>query len=325
MTTVEPQTAEAVLKAVEDVIASQEPQPPVKPPHRVPFHWPPHPVSKDFHVLPSDWTGHAELKAFGQVFDVEIARTAQGVFGRIVRIWNEARGSSVEEVLVLLEAGAKPYLERKREIALVLGTGELDTGTIADLPPSDLVRLLYSRDRDIAHEAQLAIETQASSGIFSDALNRILEDDRHPLRRSAQWCVLDMYEDLPSFAPGQSEQDRAVSAIKRLIIGADDDFARTVYKAGVVLGGHICTQAAAEALYACAARAKKYGRRSAIHALFHLAEWMPSQKVQILETLERATVDDPEPLLREFASSMARDVRAGAYEHMTEPGFPEED
>jgi len=297
---------------------------PVKPKHRVPFHWPPHPISKDYHVLPSDWTGKTELVAHGETFDVDIARTAQGVFGRIDKVWNEARADTVEDMLAHLVKGAEPYFRRQFDIGTTLGTTQRYTEKISRLEPTDQVKLLYCPDRDVAHEAQLAIETRASTGLFAPALVLILRDDRHPNRRSAQWCVLDMFEDLPSFCPDPADQADAVDAIRALIWSASDDYARTVYKAGVVLGGHICTPDAAEALISCVTAPSKFGRRSAIHAVFHLAEWMPEFKQRILDGLDAAASSDEDPALREFAHSMARDVRAGSYEHMTEPAFPEE-
>lgn len=297
---------------------------PVPPNHRVPFHWPPHPVSKDFHVLPSDWTGKANIELNGQVYDVQIARTAQGVFGRIEKIWNEARGQSLEDVFAKLREGAAPYFARQDAISRTIGRQEAVVGRFADLEPLDQLKLLYCPDRDVAHEAQLAIETRASSGLYAPALILVLKDNLHPYRRSAQWCVLDMFEDLPSFCPDEAAQTEAVDAVRELIWNSTDDYARTIYKAGVVLGGHVCTAQAAEALLACVHAPSKYGRRSAIHAVFHLAEWMPAVNDRILSALDRAAADDPEPALREFAKSMARDVRARAYEHMTEPAFPEE-
>src|SRR5437016_734185 len=70
-----------------------------KPAHRVKFHWPPHPISYSFHVLASDWTGGATFEAYGEVFDVQLARTPFGVFGRCPEIWHEERGETEEEML----------------------------------------------------------------------------------------------------------------------------------------------------------------------------------------------------------------------------------
>ena len=230
----------------------------------------------------------------------------------------------MDEVVDRLRDGAAPYFARQAAISACLGRQGRFNGLVRDLTPAELVVLLYCPDRDIAQEAQLAIETNASSGIYSDALILVLEDDRHPNRRIAQWCVLDMFEDLPSFCPDPKSQSRAIDAVKTLIWSAGDDYARTVYKAGVVLGGHICTAPAAEALLACVEAPSKFGRRSAIHAVFHLAEWMPEYRERTVEALERAAKTDPEERLREFAASMARDVRSGAFDHMTEPAFPGE-
>lgn len=316
--------ADRVAQAVRAFLDATPASAPVRPAHRVPFQWPPHPVSKVHHVLPSDWTGNATLEAHGETFPVDIARTAQGVFGRIQGLWNEARGLTVEDVLVDLAKGAEPYFQRQTAIGRALGLPGRFTGQIKALGTAELIRLLYCEDRDVAHEAQVALETNASQGHACLGLITVLEDERHPNRRSAQWCVLDMFEDLPSLCPSPDAQSRAIGAIKNLVWSAPDDFARTVYKAGVVLGGHICTAESAEALLACVKAPSPFGRRSAIHAAFHLAEWMPDQKDRTIQALDEAGQSDPEPLLREFALSMARDVRSGAYDHMTEPTLPGE-
>ncbi len=296
----------------------------VRPSHRVPFHWPPHAVSFDYHVLPSDWTSKAQMEAHGEVFEVQVAKTAVGVFGRCERLWNEARGETLEEMLENLKEGCEPYFERQFAIGRTIGTDVRYDGLLQDLAPVDLVKLLYCSDRDVAHEAHTIIETRASSGVYSDALVEIIRDRKHPARRIAQWCVLDMFEDLPAFYPTREAQNRAVDAIKSLMWEAEDDHARTVYKAGVVLGGHICTDAAAAALIDCIAAPSQFGRRSAIHAVFHLNEWMPSRKGQILTKLRNAATSDPTQLLREFARSMVRDIEAGNTEHATEPVFADE-
>ncbi len=296
----------------------------IKPTHRVPFHWPPHAVSFDYHVLPSDWSSKAHLEAHGEVFDVQVAKTAGGVFGRCERLWNEARGDTLEEMLVNLKEGCEPYFERQFAIGNTIGTGVRYDGLLQDLAPVDVVKLLYCTDRDVAHEAHTIIETRASSGVYSDALIEIIRDRKHPARRIAQWCVLDMFEDLPAFFPTREGQNRAVDAIKSLMWEAEDDHARTIYKAGVVLGGHICTDAAAAALIDSINAPSSFGRRSAIHAVFHLHEWMPSRKGQILTKLRNSATSDPSQLLREFARSMVRDIEAGASEHATEPVFVEE-
>ncbi|HXH61296.1 MAG TPA: hypothetical protein VNI20_08045 [Fimbriimonadaceae bacterium] len=297
---------------------------PIKPTHRVPFHWPPHPISYDYHVLASDWTGKAQFDAHGKTFDVKVARTPMGVFGRCEEIWNEARGDTLEQMLDALREGCTPYFERQRVIAKTLGQEGLFEGQIIDLPALGLVKLLYCTDRDVAHDAHTIIETKASTGLFTDALIEVLRDRKHPARRIAQWCVLDMFEDLPAFCATPDSQNKAILAIRDLIWSAEDDYARTIYKAGVVLGGHVCTETAADALIACVAAPSRVGRRAAIHAVFHLNEWMPSRKDAILKALEKAASSDEEPQLREFAACMVRDIESGAAEHVTEPVFPDE-
>jgi hypothetical protein len=297
---------------------------PVKPAHRIPFHWPPHPVSLDYHVLPSDWTGKARLEAHGEVFDVSVAKTAFGVFGRADKFWNEARGSTEEEMLENLREGTEPLFSRQFAIAKALGRDGRFDCLIRSLGPVELLRLLYCEDRDVSSEARVEIEKQASLGVFLPALIRILRDETHPHRRSAQWCVLDMFEDLPAFARSDEAQQAAIDAIHDLMWSATDDYARTIYKAGVVLGGHVCTDAAADALISCIAAPSKYGRRSAMHAVFHLVEWMPERREQAAEALRRQIAVEPEPMLQKFAECMAADIEEDNVEHVTEPLFTEE-
>jgi len=322
-------TPEAIVEALQDFLQAtlrhaNGDTTPVRPSHRIPFRWPPHAISYDFHVLPSDWTGKAALELYGDRFEVGIARTASGVFGRLEGVWNEAKGESEEEILRLLAEGAEPFFARQFAIAHCLGKTARFEGTLRDLTEADLVKLLYCPDRDVAHDAQTEIEKHASTGIFTDALTLILKDRTHPHRRSAQWCVLDMYEDLPTFCKTKAQETEAILAIRDLIFEADDDYARTIYKAGVVLGGHICTHEAADALITCLKGPSKFGRRSAIHAVFHLAEWLPSRRGEIVTALKNVVSDDPEPILQHFAASIARDVDAGSVEHMTEPVFADE-
>lgn len=322
-------TAEAIVdelkKFIDDaVVAAGDKTSPINPGHRVPFHWPPHPVSADYHVLASDWTGRASFDAHGESFEVLVAKTPQGVFGRCEKFWNEAKADTQDEMLVLLKEGTEPVFKRQFAIGETIGIKGRYDGSLHDLKPADLVKLLYCSDRDVAHEAHTLIETRASSGLYSGALREILLDRRHRARRIAQWCVLDMLEDLPAFFHDAEGQREAVEAVCDLIWEAEDDFARTIYKAGVVLGGHICTEPAADALIACIDAPSKVGRRSAIHAVFHLAEWMPARKGQILTALRNAAANDDEPQLREFAQSMVNDIEAGDIDHKTEPLFADE-
>ena len=158
--------------------------------------------------------------------------------------------------------------------------------------------------------------------MFTDALIHILDDRTHPLRRIAQWCVLDMFEDLPAFCRSPEDEVKAVAGIRDLVWSANDDYARTIYKAGVVLGGHVCSEQSAEALLACMFAPSRVGRRSAMHAVFHLAEWMPEKRDEIVGKLKMASKNDSEPLLRTFAACMARDIESKAPEHVTELDVP---
>lgn len=295
-----------------------------RPSHRIPFHWPPHPVAPAFHVLESDWTGRAEVEIDGTPFAVDIARTPYGVFGRCEALWLDARADDEAEMLRELARRAEPLILRQRTIGSLLGLPGRFEGSIGDLPPTCLLRLLYCTDRDVANEARLEVEKRASSGLYGPALIAILRDRRHPQRRIAQWCVLDLLEDIASFFPDPEAQSGAIAAIRDLIWEAEDDYARTIYKAGVVLGGHVSNEPAAEALLGCLEAPSRIGRRSAIHASFHLAEWLPERRTQILSALERSAQSDPEPRLREFASSIARDIRNGEVDHVMEPLFEDE-
>jgi hypothetical protein len=113
----------------------------------------------------------------------------------------------------------------------------------------------------------------------------------------------------------------AVQAMKELIWSAEDDYARTIYKAGVVLGGHIPHKHGGPTLLECLNAPSKIGRRSAIHGLFHVVEWLPSMREQVVEALRRHAESEPDSALREFSTLMARDIAAGAYDHIPEPVF----
>lgn len=296
----------------------------IKPGHRVKFHWPPHPISYEFHVQAKEWTGKASFEAYGETFDVEVARTHHGVFGRCEALWHEDRGDNLQDMLENLRQSSEPLLSRQLTIAKTLEREGRFVGHISELPPSDLLKLMYCSNRDVAKEAQSAIEGEASTGLFLPSLLYILRDRRHPLRRSAQWLVLDLFEDLPSFAHTEAEQEQAGDAVRDLIWDAEDDYARTIYKAGVVFGGHVPTQLGARVLIQCLYAPSKIGRRSAIHGVFHIVEWAPQYKERIVAELRRVSVTDPEPLLQHFATAMANDVEAGALDHIQEPDFPDE-
>ena len=295
-----------------------------KPAHRVKFHWPPHPVSYSFHVLASDWSGTAIFEAHGVQMPVEVATTPYGVFGRCNAIWLEARGVSQSDMLDEMSRTAEPLFQRQFLINRTLEHEGPFTGHLRDLQPDDLLKLLYCEDRDVSNDARVEIETHTDVHQFTPALVSILRDDRHPNRRSAQWCVLDLFEDLPSFCRTLDEQVDAVQAMRDLIWAADDDYARTIYKAGVVLGGHIPHKLGGPTLLECLHAPSRIGRRSAIHGLFHVVEWMPSMRDEVVLALQRAGASETDSQLREFARLMSRDIAHADYDHIPEPVFPEE-
>ena len=296
----------------------------VDPGHRIPLKWPPHAVSHDFHVLPHDWTETITRDYLGEEFEIKVAQLPVGVFGRIEKIYAEAYGQDFAEMLRNLQLTIGPYLKREAQIAATLGIETRFEGKMRELPRLDLLKLLFCPDRDVAREAQIEIETHARGGLFTLGLIVALSNDNHPYRRVAQWCVLDMFEDLPTLVRDRAEEASAIEAIKNLIWTATDDYARTVYKAGVVLGGHICTEPAADALIACLCAPSKIGRRSAMHAVFHLVEWLPSRRGEVVTKLRNAAQNDPEEVLRGFASHMAIDIDRASHDHVTEPTFTEE-
>jgi len=296
----------------------------IDPGHRLPFHWPPHPVSHAFHVLASDWRGKGRIVIHGEVFPVRIARTQYGVFGRIDSLWLEAKGGDDETMYYALAKEAEPLFSRQLSIAETLGLAGRFTGSIRDLPDVDLLKLLYCRDRDVANEAKTAIELHASTGLFGPSLVEVLCDQQHPRRRSAQWCVLDLFEDIHSFCPTEAEETAAIRAMRDLIWNAEDDFARTIYKAGVVLGGHIPDRHGGPVLLECLKAPSRIGRRSAIHGLFHVVEWHPESRVTVVKALEEVAAHDAEPILREYAALMARDIAAAQMDHVGEPVFENE-
>lgn len=294
------------------------------PGHRQPFHWPPHPISPAYHVLTSDWTGKATLELDGETFPVVVATTPNGVFGRCDALWCEAKGDSVETMLENLGQAVEPLLSRQRRIAKAIGRPGRFAGSLAELSYADLLKLLYCEDRDVANDARIAIETHASAGVFAPALIEVLRDLRHPYRRSAQWCVLDLFEDLPSFCHHEAEQEAAVDAMRDLIWDAEDDYARTTFKAGVVLGGHLPATIGGPVLIECLEAPSKFGRRAAIHGLFHVVEWDPDQRDEVVAALRSHAKHESVPELAHFAAEMADDIAVGDADHVTEPLFAEE-
>lgn len=297
----------------------------VDPGHRVHFHWPPESVSASFHVHASEWKGRTSFEAHGEVFEVLVARTPYGIFGKCEKLWAEAKGRTQAEMLARLAEMCEGLFGRQLAIAECIGIAGRFTGTIADLPANDLVRLLYCPNRDIGHEALTAIETHASSGLFGSVLIEIIKDRRHRFRRAAQWAALDLFEDLSSFLPTPSQQRPAILAIRDLMWDAEDDYARVVYKAGVVLGGHVCTDDAAAALLDCLRAPSKIGRRSAVHAVFHLCEWRPELRDEVVSRLAEAVDVEENELLKDFGTQMVSDIAECQLDHIMEPLFPEEE
>lgn len=295
-----------------------------KPAHRVKFHWPPHPISYSFHVLTTDWTGRATFQAYGETFEVVVAKTPFGVFGRCEAIWHEERGDTEEEMLRRLADSSEPLFQRQMAINRCLERPGRFTGHLSELEAPNLLKLLYCEDRDVANEAASIIETHASERVFFPALLVVLTDRRHPNRRSAQWCVLDLFEDLPSFCNCPENELAAVQAMKGLIWDAEDDFARTIYKAGVVLGGHIPYVHGGPTLIECLKAPSRIGRRSAIHGLYHVVEWMPDMQATVVTALAESAAEDPDPQLRGYAERMIRDILREDGDHAPDPLFPDE-
>lgn len=307
----------------------------LKPDHLQPWHWPPHSVGMDYHVDPNRYEPSEPLRVLDRVYRLERQETPYGTFGRLPEIWAEARGDNDDTMRAALQRQVRPLIRRQAEIARTLEVPphpwspphdgpRLYEGSIRDLSDLDKLKLFYCWNRSIAQEARLEIEVAGHRPTFYPALVQILRDTEHPHRRIAHWLVLDMLEELPLFCREAEGQQLAIDAIHDLMVEAEDDYARAIFKAGVVLGGHIMTEPAAAVLFKLTEAPSKIARRSAIHAVFHLAEWLPERKEEIIATLERCAANDPEPLLREFASAMARDVRAENLDHMTEPTFPDE-
>ncbi len=295
-----------------------------KPAHRVKFFWPPHPVSYSYHVLTSDWSGAATFEDHGETFLVKVARTPYGVFGRCEAIWHEERGETEEEMLGRLKESAEPLFRRQLLIARSLERDGRFTGEIGALEPLDWLKLLYCPDRDVANEAHWHIERARDRAVLLPALLFVLDDRTHPHRRSAQWCVLDLFEDLPSFARTPDDETEAVASVASLLADAEDDYARTVYKAGVVLGGHLPHRGGAEALLGQLESPSRIGRRSAIHALFHVVEWLPECREEITKRLRVHARAESDSLLSRFAANIASDLEHERSDHVLEPTFPDE-
>lgn len=297
---------------------------PVDPGPREKFRWPPPSEAALFHVADTDWKGTHEVKIHGETYLVETAETPFGFFARCAALWIDAKGTSLQTCSKLLVDKSRPYFKRMEALSDVLGLSTRFKGHIKDLAPENLLKVLFCRDRDAANEARIEIEKRARTRLYSLALVEILNSNRHPNRRSAQWCVLDLFEDLPEYCRDQSEIDLAIESSQSLIWNSEDDICRVVYKAGVVLGGHLADIGGAKALIHCLNSPSKIGRRSAMHGLFHVVEWVPSLSDEVVQALRERAKTDPEPILRTYALQMAHDIELNETDHVEDPIFPEE-
>jgi hypothetical protein len=316
---------EAYAASVERAVAAAGGQTrAIKPGHRIPFNWPPDLPSHRYHLRPDQWKPGGVLNVRGEDLTFDFAETDYGFFGRVEHLHNEALAENLEDLKVKLAEGCSPWFDRMEAIGRALGLPGRFRGSMTELTSDSLVTLLTCPDRDVAATAVSKIERRASEGVFLPSFLAILREARHPYRRIGQWCVLDMLEDHSAFAKTESEVTEVCAAIRDMMWDNPDDYARVVYKAGVVLGGHIVTPSAADALMACLNAPSRYARRSAMHAVFHLAEWMPERRIDIVAALKKAEVNETEPLLRAFAGHQARDVENQATDHVQEPVFPDE-
>ena len=293
----------------------------IRPPHRVKFHWPPHPISYEYHVLNSDWTGETTFSAQGEAFRVKVAKTHFGVFGRCDELWCEGKGDSEAEMLIELAKSAEPLFQHQFAISKIIGMPTRFKSDIRDLPALDIVKLFYCEDRDVANSAHEIVEVSKFRISYFPALCHILKDRMHPWRRSAQWCVLDLFEDLPSYITSAEDEKMAIEAMKSLLMDAEDDYARTVYKAGVVMGGHLPHRRGNVALLECLESPSIVGRRSAIHGLFHVCEWVPELAEDVVHRLREHGKTEPDPQLAIFSFAIAEDILRRTIDHTPEPVF----
>lgn len=317
---------EQLLASLEAFLAEElertgGPVDPVNPGHRRQFTWPKPSIAAQYHVRPTDFKKSVRYEIHGEGFQVLVAETPFGFFGRCDALRAEAKGATIEGMLSNLGRELEPLFRRQFAISRTLRLPRRFDGHINELEPWQLVRLLFCEDRDVAHTAMQDIDAHARSGLYTPCLIRILRDEGHPYRRSAQWCALDIFEDLPNVCRSDSEMREALEAICHLMMTAQDDIIRTIYKAGDVLGDHIATAEAGEILIKVLQQGKyPFGRRSAIHGMIHLCEWLPEYQGRCLEALESASSEDPDASLRAYARATLRDIRSGG-PHGPEPAL----
>jgi hypothetical protein len=317
-------TAEALAQELASWLQTIPPEAAIKPNHRQKLRWPPPSVSHQYHVLATDWRGSAVLEIHNERLSVRIARGLHGVFGRCEAIWLEAKGATEAEMLENMRKAAEPFFQKNLSINALLGRTGRFAGRITDLEPLSLLKLLFAENRDVADDAQIEIEKHARTHLFTPALLVALKDERHRCRRSAQWCVLDLFEDLSSFCRDKADEQAAVDAMKSLIWTAEDDYARTVFKAGVVIGGHLSETYGGPVLIECLEAPSRIGRRSAIHGLFHVVEWVPELRDSVAAKLHSHAKKESDKHLAEFARRIATDIESESAEHVPEPMFPGE-
>lgn len=322
-------TREQILESLEVFLREEEqrnggPQPALNPGHRRQFLWPRPSVASQYNVKPEQFRRSIRFEAHGEAFPVLVAETPFGVFGKCEALWAEAKGNDEETMLANLRRELEPLFERQFAVSRTLGLPRRFDGSITDLRPTELIRLLFCPDRDVAHVAMVEIDSHARTIPYGDSLIRIMLESGHPYRRVAQWCALDIFEDLLSLFPDEDGRKSAVEAIRDFMMMAEDDYARAVFKAGDVLGDHVATEDAGDALLVVISEGKQpFGRRSAVHGLIHLCEWLPSFQPRAFDTLERMAREDPEPLLRAYAEATIKDIREGV-PHGPEPVLPQE-
>lgn len=322
-------TPDEVLASLEaylrdEIARNGGPAPALRPDHRKLFIWPRHSVSAQYNVKHNDFVRAARFEAYGEAFSVAIAHTAFGVFGRCDSLKAEAKGVTEAAMFENLRKEVEPLFQRQFAISRILGLSRRYEGAVQDLAPADLIKLLFCVDRDVAHVAMMTIDARATSGLFTPSLIRILRDESHPNRRIAQWCALDIFEDLPNVCVSTEQLNEAIASVQEFMMKSPDDYARAIYKAGDVLGDHIASVTAGEALLrVLESGPQPFGRRSAIHGLIHFCEWFPQQKELVLQKLEAAAKSDPLPVLREYAKATIGDIVSGG-PHGPEPILPEE-
>lgn len=322
-------TSQEVLSSLESFLKEEEQRnggkrPAINPGPRKHFIWPHRPLSAQYNVKPKDFKRTVRFEIYGEAFAVEVADTPFGVFGNCKALKAEAKGNNEEQMLINLERELEPLFNRQFAMSRVLGLSRRYEGSISELHPTQIIRLLYCPDRDVAHSAMTEIETHARNGLYTAALTRILKDESHPYRRIAQWCALDIFEDLQNICHSKEEVKEALNAVRSLMMNAEDDYARTVFKAGDVLGDHIANEDAGKILKEVASEGPKpFGRRSAIHGMIHLCEWIPEEKESVIALLERVARTDPIPILRQYAKATIQDILSGE-PHGPEPRLPQD-